>query len=104
MLEELSEDNLADLISQNQTVLVQFSAGWCGNCRIMKPKFKKKSSENNGIPFVIVDSEKFPNSRKLADVSNLPTFAVFKNGECVNQLQTNKSELLLSFIDEATSD
>jgi thiol-disulfide isomerase/thioredoxin len=104
VLEELTEDNLADLISQNQTVLVQFSAGWCGNCRIMKPKFKKKSSENNDIPFVIVDSEKFPNSRKLADVSNLPTFAVFKNGECVNQLQTNKSELLLSFIDEATSD
>ncbi|MBT3540020.1 thioredoxin family protein [Opitutales bacterium] len=104
MLEELTEDNLADLISQNQKVLVQFSAGWCGNCRIMKPKFKKKSSENNDIPFVLVDSEKFPNSRKLADVSNLPTFAVFKNGECVNQLQTNKSELLLSFIDEATSD
>ena len=104
MLEELTEDNLADLISQNQKVLVQFSAGWCGNCRIMKPKFKKKSSENNDIPFILVDSEKFPNSRKLADVSNLPTFAVFKNGECVNQLQTNKSELLLSFIDEATSD
>ena len=104
MLEELTEDNLSDLISQNETVLVQYSAGWCGNCRIMKPKFKKKSSENNDIPFVIVDSEKFPNSRKLADVSNLPTFAVFKNGECVNQLQTNKSELLLSFIDEATSD
>ena len=104
MLEELTEDNLADLISQNQKVLVQFSAGWCGNCRIMKPKFKKKSSENNDILFVLVDSEKFPNSRKLADVSNLPTFAVFKNGECVNQLQTNKSELLLSFIDEATSD
>ena len=104
MLEELTEDNLADIISQNQKVLVQFSAGWCGNCRIMKPKFKKKSSENNDIPFVLVDSEKFPNSRKLAYVSNLPTFAVFKNGECVNQLQTNKSELLLSFIDEATSD
>ena len=104
MLEELTEDNLADIISQNQKVLVQFSAGWCGNCRIMKPKFKKKSSENNDIPFVLVDSEKFPNSRKLADVSNLPTFAVFKNCECVNQLQTNKSELLLSFIDEATSD
>ena len=104
MLEELTEDNLTDIISQNQKVLVQFSAGWCGNCRIMKPKFKKKSSENNDIPFVLVDSEKFPNSRKLADVSNLPTFAVFKNGECVNQLQTNKSELLLSFIDEATSD
>jgi thiol-disulfide isomerase/thioredoxin len=104
VLQDLTEDNLGKLISQSKIVLVQYSAGWCGNCRIMKPKFKKKSSENDDIPFILVDAEKFPESRKLADVSNLPTFAVFKNGECVNQLQTNKSELLLSFIDEATAD
>jgi thiol-disulfide isomerase/thioredoxin len=104
MLKELTEDNLGEIISQSTTVLVQFSAGWCGNCRIMKPKFKKKSIENNNIPFVVVDAEKFPESRKLADVSNLPTFAYFENGECVNQIQTNKTELLLSFIDEATTD
>jgi thiol-disulfide isomerase/thioredoxin len=104
MLKELTEDNLGEIISQSTTVLVQFSAGWCGNCRIMKPKFKKKSIENNNIPFVIVDAEKFPESRKLADVSNLPTFAYFKDGECMNQIQTNKTELLLSFIDEATTD
>ena len=67
MLKELTEDNLGEIISQSTTVLVQFSAGWCVNCRIMKPKFKKKSIENNNIPFVIVDAEKFPESRKLAD-------------------------------------
>ena len=104
VLQDLTEDNLGKLISKSKIVLVQYSAGWCGNGRIMKPKFKKKSSENDDIPFILVDAEKFPESRKLADVSNLPTFAVFKNGECVNQLQTNKSELLLSFIDEATAD
>jgi hypothetical protein len=51
-----------------------------------------------------VDAEKFPESRKLADVSNLPTFAVFKNGSCSNQIQTNKADLLISFIDEAATD
>jgi thiol-disulfide isomerase/thioredoxin len=40
MLIDLNEDTLADLITENEKV-VQFSASWCGNCRIMKPKFKK---------------------------------------------------------------
>ncbi|MEH6705313.1 MAG: thioredoxin domain-containing protein, partial [Galbibacter orientalis] len=33
MLVELEKDNLADLVAENDTVLVQYSAGWCGNCR-----------------------------------------------------------------------
>ena len=45
MLVELTSDNLAELIQANKKVVVQFSASWCGNCRIMKPKFKKLASE-----------------------------------------------------------
>ena len=71
MLQELSQDNLSEIVTGNKTVIVQYSAGWCGNCRIMKPKFKKLSSENQEIVFVLADAEKFPESRKLADVSNL---------------------------------
>ena len=104
MIQELAEDNLDQIVKDNSTVFVQYSAGWCGNCRIMKPKFKKKSVEYYNYPFVLVDAEKFPESRKLADVSNLPTFAVFKNGSCSNQIQTNKADLLISFIDEAATD
>lgn len=104
MIQELVEDNLEQIVKDNSTVFVQYSAGWCGNCRIMKPKFKKKSVEYDKFSFVIVDAEKFPESRKLADVSNLPTFAVFKNGSCSNQIQTNKADLLISFIDEAATD
>ena len=80
MLQELSQDNLSEIVTGNKTVIVQYSASWCGNCRIMKPKFKKLSSENEEIVFVIVDAEKFPESSKLADVSNLPTFATFVDG------------------------
>ena len=59
-MQELSEDNLQAIISDNSFVVVQYSATWCGNCRIMKPKFKKLASEMPEATFVIVDAEKFP--------------------------------------------
>jgi len=100
MVQELDQDNLGDIISNNTTVIVQYSATWCGNCRIMKPKFKKLASENDNVSFVIADAEKFPESRKLATVDNLPTFATFKNGNFVNQVQTNKFDVLKELVDE----
>jgi thiol-disulfide isomerase/thioredoxin len=100
---ELDTDTLQEEISNNEMVLVQFSAGWCGNCRIMKPKFKKFSQEHENVKFIVIDAEKNAESRKLAKVDNLPTFAAFRNGELVQQTQTNKTEVLKSFIDETTS-
>ena len=100
MLIELNEDTLANLISENEKVVVQFSASWCGNCRIMKPKFKKLATENESIAFVLVDAENAPESRKLANVSNLPTFATFVNGKLVNETQTNKAEVLTELVNE----
>ncbi|MDD7913292.1 thioredoxin family protein [Polaribacter ponticola] len=100
MLQELSQDNLGEIVSGNQKVVVQYSATWCGNCRIMKPKFKKMASENEDVVFVIADAEKFPESRKFADVSNLPTFATFVDGKIVNQTQTNKFDVLKDLVNE----
>jgi thiol-disulfide isomerase/thioredoxin len=100
MLIELAEDTLQDLISKNEKVVVQYSASWCGNCRIMKPKFKKLATENDAIVFALVDAENFPESRKLANVSNLPTFATFVNGKLVNETQTNKQEVLIELVNE----
>ena len=100
MLTELTEDKLSQIVSENPKVVVQYMATWCGNCRIMKPKFKKLASENNDMEFVLVDAEKFAESRKLAQVDNLPTFATFVNGVKVNQTQTNKFDVLKELVDE----
>ncbi len=100
MLHELEQDNLVDIVTENKKVVVQYAATWCGNCRIMKPKFKKLALENETIVFVVVDAEKFVASRQLADVSNLPTFATFVDGKLVNQTQTNKAEILIDLVTE----
>ncbi|MFD1064280.1 thioredoxin family protein [Winogradskyella litorisediminis] len=100
MIKELNEDNLKNIVAENENVVVQYSATWCGNCRIMKPKFKKLASENENTVFVIADAEKFPESRKLANVDNLPTFATFSKGEFKNQVQTNKFDVLKELVNE----
>jgi thiol-disulfide isomerase/thioredoxin len=103
MLVELEEDNLDTVLAGHDTVMVQFSATWCGNCRLMKPKFKRMASENEAITFVVVDAEKFPNSRKLASVNNLPTFAGYKKGVLISQVQTNKEDILKNLLNEVAS-
>lgn len=103
MFQELKEDKLKEVVDSNEKVVVQFSASWCGNCRLMKPKFKKLAGENEDIHFVLIDAEKNPESRKLANVNNLPTFAIFEQGEFKNQVQTNKFESLKELVDEVTS-
>jgi len=97
---ELAEDNLGDIISQNQKVIVLYGASWCGNCRLIKPKFKRLASENEGIQFIYVDAEKLPNSRTFAEVKNLPTFAGFKGGAFVSQAAGNKIETINEVLNE----
>ena len=97
---ELTGDTLQQIIQENDKVMVQYGATWCGNCRIMKPKFKKLATENEDIPFYYVDAEKFPESRKLATVDNLPTFAAFEGGALKNQVQTNQAESLNNLFSE----
>ena len=103
MYTELTEDTLQQIVAEQDQVVVQYGASWCGNCRIMKPKFKKLAAENENIPFYYVDAEKLPESRKLAKVDNLPTFAIFKKGELFNQVQTNQAESLTNLFNEANS-
>ena len=103
MVQDLEQDNLKEIVDSNKQVIVQYGATWCGNCRLTKPKFKKLSNEFEAIKFVYVDAEKLPNSRGLAQVDNLPTFAGFKDGELVYQIAGNKGEIIKEVIDAITA-
>lgn len=101
-VEVLNDDNFKSTISSNDKTIVKYYAGWCGSCRLIAPKFKRLSNDDkyDGITFVDVDAEKSPEARKLAGVTNLPFFAIFKGDELVNAVATNKEESILSLLDE----
>lgn len=103
MYKELSEDNLDEIFQSSDKVMVQYGASWCGNCKITKPKFKNMAEGNPDVTFVYVDAEKFPGTRKFADVSNLPTFAGFVNGQLAMQKQGNKAEIIKEVLDAVTT-
>lgn len=103
MFVEIKEDNLQSILNEHNKVLVQFGAAWCGNCRLLKPKVKRLAEANENIEFIYVDAEKFPESRKLAEVTNLPTFAIYHDGKFINQVVTSKEEHLKEICDEIAS-
>ncbi len=97
---ELTTDNLKDVVKEHDRVFVQYGASWCGNCRMIKPKIKKLAAVNENVHFIYVDAEKFPGSRELADVANLPTFATFKAGQRVDQFTGSKFEKVEGMFNE----
>jgi thioredoxin 1 len=88
------------LISSNEKVVVKYFANWCGSCRLFAPTYKRISNneEFNGITFLDVNAEENPQARKMAGVTNLPYFAVFKNGEMVAADTTAKEEGVVNLI------
>lgn len=103
MYKELTEDNLDAILGSSKKVMIQYGASWCGNCKIIKPKFKNLAEQNPDIEFIYADAEKFPGSRQFADVSNLPTFAGFVDGKLAAQSQGNKIEVIQEVLNALTT-
>lgn len=98
----LEQDNLNEILASNNQVMVQYGAGWCGMCRMVKPQFEHLSKQTEGVTFVYVDAEKYPTSREFAEVKNLPTFAGFKDGKLVANKMGTKKETIQEVLDAVT--
>jgi thiol-disulfide isomerase/thioredoxin len=103
-MQDLTSDNLNEVISQSDKVMVQYGASWCGNCRMIKPKFVRLSENTPDVSFWYVDAEKYPESRQLAEVSNLPTFAYFEGGQLKSQFTGTKFEKVEAMINASSND
>jgi thiol-disulfide isomerase/thioredoxin len=97
---DANDVNFSELVKSNEKVVVKFYAGWCGSCRLFAPKFKRISNDEkySGITFLDVNAEENPEARKAAGVTNLPFFAVFKNGEQKASLSTSKEEAFVELL------
>ncbi|WP_439880783.1 thioredoxin family protein [Pontibacter sp. MBLB2868] len=95
-----TDSDFNEVLNSNQKVVVKYYADWCGSCRLFAPKFKRMSDDENftNIAFVDVNAETSPEARKMAEVTNLPFFAVFKNGKLIDSVAASKEEAVLSLI------
>ncbi len=97
---QATDNDFTSVINSNQNVVVKYYADWCGSCRLFAPKFKRMSDNDQfaNVAFVDVNAEKNPEARKLAGVTNLPFFAIFKSGKLVDTVAASKEEAVLDLI------
>ncbi|HAJ91493.1 MAG TPA: thioredoxin [Gammaproteobacteria bacterium] len=75
---ELTKENLITTINDNDTVLIDFWATWCGPCRQFAPVFEAMSESHPGIVFAKVNTEEEQELAGHFQVRSIPTLTVFR--------------------------
>ena len=67
-------------IQDNEMVLIDWWADWCGPCKAFAPTFEQKSNEHPEVVFAKVDTEANQELSQMAQITSIPTLMVFRQG------------------------
>ena len=83
---DLDSSNFHDAVSQNNLLLVDFWAEWCGPCKSMHPIFSRMAKKYDQVRFARVNVDNSQDVAKKFNVQSIPTFIMFKNGQVAQQM------------------
>ncbi|HSA52465.1 MAG TPA: thioredoxin [Yinghuangia sp.] len=76
----------AEVLDSDVPVLVDFTAAWCGPCRMIDPVLAELATEENRFRIVSIDVDANPQTTAAYGVLSMPTLTLFRGGEPVKSL------------------
>ncbi|KAI8613270.1 thioredoxin [Chytriomyces sp. MP71] len=74
------------VLSSDKTVVVDWTATWCGPCKMIGPVFAELESSYPSILFVKIDVDELGDASQDAGITAMPTFQVYKGGKKVDEI------------------
>ncbi|MFI9834112.1 thioredoxin [Streptomyces sp. NPDC051913] len=76
---ELTKENFDQTVTDNDFVLIDFWASWCGPCRQFAPVYDKAAEENPDLVFGKVDTEAQPELAAAFGIQSIPTLMIVRD-------------------------
>ncbi len=96
---ELSEENFNDTVTNNDIVIIDFWAPWCGPCKSFGPVFEKVAEANPDITFAKINTEEQQALAGHFQIRSIPTLMILKEQIVVfNQAGALPEEGLIDLI------
>lgn len=84
-MKKVTGEELKTIITENNVVLVDYYAEWCGPCKTLIPRLEALQTEYPNIPFVKIDVDANMEHAKNLGVRSVPTIIILKNGEPIHR-------------------
>ena len=97
MLQQINKDNFDSTIKENDVVLVDFYADWCGPCQSLIPRLESLAGTYEGKAKIVkVNVDQNRELSELFGVRSIPALFYFKNGELAGKQQGLQPQTAIS--------
>lgn len=97
MIQHLDKTNFDSTINNNDVVLVDFFADWCGPCKALHPALEELANDFDGrVVISKINVDKNPELAAQFKVRSIPALFYFKNGEIVGTQNGVQSKSIMT--------